>query len=114
MPGDFQLGITSHVMLDGKNVDAIEPMALATAFDRWRSGDELSVQSCDGMCLKLTTKRVVKMTQRMYDGDVLVFTVNGKPFVCTPEHLMPVSRDGTIEIVEASAVLETDKLMVRV
>jgi len=60
---------------------------------------------------KSDEKKVYKSTTREYDGKILVFyTKSGKILECTPEHLLPVNRNGTRLLIKANKVLDTDKL----
>jgi len=69
------------------------------------------VKSANYSMSKSDEKKVYKSTTREYDGKILVFyTKSGKILECTPEHLLPVNRNGTRLLIKANKVLDTDKL----
>jgi UDPglucose 6-dehydrogenase len=56
-------------------------------------------------------KKVFKATCRSYEGEILVFTTeSGQILECTPEHLLPVEREGKRTLLRADEVVRTDKL----
>lgn len=58
-------------------------------------------------------KKVHEATCRDYDGEILVFeTASGKVLECTPEHLLPIERNGKRILVKGDEVLETDKFYI--
>jgi len=69
------------------------------------------VKSANYSMSKSDEKKVYKSTTREYDGEILIFyTKSGKILECTPEHLLPVNRNGTRLLIRANKVLDTDKL----
>ena len=69
------------------------------------------VKSANYSMSKSDEKKVYKSTTREYNGEILVFyTKSGKILECTPEHLLPVNRNGTRLLIRANKVLDTDKL----
>lgn len=82
------------------------------ALKRWfDAGHRPCIRSIDGDCRRADYKRVLVVTERQYDGDLVVLETGAGVFSCTPEHLMPVLRGGTLAIVQAQDILETDELL---
>jgi UDPglucose 6-dehydrogenase len=61
-------------------------------------------------------KLVNQFHSRAYNGKVLAFTVSvegeERTVVCTPEHLLPVKRDGRLQILRACDIVDSDELFV--
>jgi UDPglucose 6-dehydrogenase len=69
------------------------------------------VDSVNYACRVQDQKKIDIVTCRDYAGQLIKFTTDdGDELLTTPEHLIPVSRNGTRIIVRAEEILETDKL----
>ena len=69
------------------------------------------VDSVNYACRVQDQKKIDIVTCRDYAGQLIRFTTDdGDELLTTPEHLIPVSRNGTRIIVRAEEILETDKL----
>jgi UDP-glucose 6-dehydrogenase len=68
------------------------------------------IQSTNGDCSNIEYKRVLKVVETPYKGELVVFDVNGEKLACTPDHLLPVERAGRVVTIRAEEVKITDKL----
>lgn len=69
------------------------------------------ILSCNGLGEGLEWKRIREVTSRMFDGDLIRFETEFGDFLCTPEHLMPVIRNGVLQIIRAEEVGGDDQLV---
>lgn len=106
-------------------------MTISELYTRFKSGEDHSVISftfADASELKGKTtsecsfpmqlahsfKRIIEVTKNPSPGKLLVFHFGDKTFTCTREHLMPIFRNGTYQIVEAQDVCAGDEFIVDV
>ena len=71
----------------------------------------IEAYSTDCKCRVVEYKKVAAVTSRRYTGDLINLEVGGSVFSCTPDHLMPVRRNGDLVVVRAVDILPTDRLM---
>jgi UDP-glucose 6-dehydrogenase len=115
IPGSNGADITDrdiHDVYEGK----VTIEELYELFHSMPPKDYFKIKSANPGCKSLTRggKRVSDVTRNDFEGELIVFDI-GRPgenilFKCTPEHLMPIKRDGQHLIVKAEDVLETDIL----
>lgn len=108
VPGpDGKLGARGHCVIEGSIVSTklgdipIENVSVNS-----------SLSSFDHNCNVPEFKTVKSLSKRRYEGEVITFSVGGNSVTVTPEHLIPVERNGAIIILEAQHVLLTDLLFV--
>jgi hypothetical protein len=97
---------TAKITLDSGAIITMDEL-----HERVSNGERLRIQSVmrDG---ETEVYRVVKSTtRRTVDEGILVFSTSCGNFRCTKEHLMPILRDGTLQIVRADEVLRTDEFL---
>ena len=74
------------------------------------------VTSSSRLLNEIDVKTVNETHSRLYDGEVLTFLVNVdgnmRKVTCTPCHILPVSREGKIILLQAKDILESDELFV--
>lgn len=69
------------------------------------------VESSNYTCTVKDEKKIDKVTRREYSGDILKFIDDDIVLLeCTPEHLVPVNRNGKRIIIKAKDIVRTDKL----
>ena len=69
------------------------------------------VNSVNYSCCTQEQKKIDIVTCREYSGELIKFTTDaGDELITTPEHLIPVSRNGSRLIIRADQIVETDKL----
>lgn len=56
----------------------------------------------------IDVKKILEVIQREYDGDLYEFDMESGTFTCTPDHLIPVVRDGISLLIPAKDVRLTD------
>jgi len=69
------------------------------------------IKSVTYSCDQLDQKKINKVTCREYSGDMLRFIDGGVELITTPDHLIPVIRNGKRIIVPAIEIVETDQLI---
>lgn len=80
-------------------------------YDSFNADQTFLVKSASYSMSKTDQKKVYEATSREYDDDILVFTTkSGKVLECTPEHLIPIQRDGSRMIVRADEITVDDML----
>lgn len=90
----------------GKTVDLV---TLKSLYD---AGIPLKIKATDPDCRIVEYKEVIEVTERPYIGELISLELDGKEFLCTPDHLMPVLRNGKIVVVRAEEITLTDMIMV--
>jgi nucleotide sugar dehydrogenase len=109
--GRYVRGFGGHCVIHGTQV---KQSSSDTPVQLIQPGSQ--VVSADHRLENNDTKIVREIHARSYDGPVIKFTVSidneERTVTCTPEHLLPVKRDGQIAIVQAQSVVETDELFV--
>lgn len=73
-------------------------------------GNDTRIYSTSHDLRLLNEKKIIDVTCSDFDGELFVFETDAGEFRCTPEHLMPILRDGKIEIVQAQNIKESDEL----
>ena len=69
------------------------------------------IESSNYSCTAKDKKKIDKVTRREYTGEILKFVLDDTVLLeCTPEHLVPVNRNGKQIIIKAKEIVETDKL----
>lgn len=73
---------------------------------------EYFIESFNSTLSKNEVKQIISCNKRIFTGEMYTFKINstGKEFTCTEDHLLPVFRDGKMQIVMAKEILQTDKL----
>jgi len=71
--------------------------------------EDFMIESCDARLEKIEYKKLLNVTKREINEEVLVFETENGDFTCTKEHLMPVFRDGKIILIQAKDIKETDR-----
>jgi excinuclease UvrABC helicase subunit UvrB len=84
--------------VNGKNVENLKAL------------DE--IDSCDALLTQNESKYVKSASMRKYNGMVYTFVVGDKRVTCTPEHILPVYRDGKIVLSRAEDITTSDELFV--
>lgn len=74
------------------------------------SSDVFKIESANHDISKQELKKVTNVTRREVNEELFVFDTENGEFVCTSEHLMPVSRDGKVIIIPAKEIKDTDML----
>jgi len=70
------------------------------------------IDSCDALLTQNESKYVKSTSMRKYSGVVYTFVVGDKRVTCTPEHILPVYRDGKIVLSRAEDITTSDELFV--
>lgn len=70
------------------------------------------IMSMDHLGENFELKDIKEFTKNDFDGDLIVIEHDNGEFKCTPEHLIPVNRNGNIEIVQAQNILITDDIYI--
>ena len=74
--------------------------------------DNIFIESCNYNMDKIEFKKVLNVTRRKINEELLCFELeNGKEFICTKCHLIPVVRNNEKILLEAQHVLSTDELV---
>jgi len=68
------------------------------------------IESINSDCSEKEEKLIKDVTKRKYKGKLYKFSVQDEEFICTEDHLIPVFRNGKMEIIRADKVKQTDKL----
>jgi 3-hydroxyisobutyrate dehydrogenase-like beta-hydroxyacid dehydrogenase len=96
-PGNFEARLESG-----------ERITLGELFERFHSGDDIQIESCDSQLERTEWKRVSKVTRRTTDEPLFRFTTSQGEIICTGEHWFPVFRDGRNVLVQAKEIKESD------
>ena len=97
---------TFEVLVDEK-MQTIEELYTSFNVDQTRL-----IESANYAITQKDQKKISNVTCRDYSGVMLKFIDNNEVLLeCTPEHLIPVIREGKRIIVRADAILETDSLI---
>lgn len=90
-----------------------EKVSIAEFYEKFEQEQTYLVKSAKYSMSGSDEKKVHEATCRDYDGEIIVFeTASGRVLECTPEHLLPVQRDGKRMLIKADEVLETDKFYI--
>lgn len=90
-----------------------EKIAISDFYNQFDQSQAYLVRSAKYSLSSADEKKVHTVTCREYSGEILVFeTDSGKVLECTPEHLLPIQRDGNRMLVKASEVSESDKFYI--
>lgn len=77
--------------------------------DQLKTGD--GILSLDADCNQLESKLVSDVKRREYQGELLVFETERGVFECTPDHLLPIIRQGTKRLIRAEEITTEDSLL---
>lgn len=69
-------------------------------------------QSTDYKLKENNTKRISNITCREINEELICIETNNGILKCTKDHLLPVSREGKIELIQACELLETDMVFI--
>lgn len=69
------------------------------------------IDSTTYACTTKDQKKIDRVTCRHYSGEMIKFILEDAELITTPEHLIPVIRNGQRIILPADQILETDKLI---
>ena len=82
---------------------------LRDLYDMFKNGDEINVHSYNEDVTKKDIKEVNEVTCNDFDGDLFKFTLeDGSILECTPNHLFPIKRNGSVELVKAKNITKSD------
>jgi hypothetical protein len=57
--------------------------------------------------------KMVSSVNKKEDVEEIEICVNGVKIICTPEHKIPVFRDGSVQIIKANDFLNSDLLLIK-
>jgi UDPglucose 6-dehydrogenase len=85
-------------------------IAIGDLYDTFTEDTTFLVESANYACSIKDEKKIAKVTKTNFDGEMLKFTTSAGELVVTPNHLLPINRNGKRLLVPASEVRDTDKL----
>ena len=85
-------------------------IAIGDLYDTFTEDTTFLVESANYACSIKDEKKIAKVTKTKFDGEMLKFTTSAGELVVTPNHLLPINRNGERLLVPASEVRDTDKL----
>ncbi len=84
--------------------------SLFDLYNKYENGELIEVISFDNNIESEETKIVKKVTKNQFEGCLYSFTMHdGSNIECTPEHIFPVLRNGTLVLSMAKDIVETDE-----
>jgi hypothetical protein len=90
------------------------PLSIETLFNLYQSGNSINVVSCDSSFQELDSKKVIKAVKNRYSGDMLSISFGDSMLRCTPDHLVPVERNGEFLLLRAEEISQGDNLFVNI
>ena len=94
---------------ENNNITYIEIKELYKLFAN--SSSTHFIDSFTSDLLNTNIKQIKDVTHRIYSGKMLTFTFsNGKTFKCTEDHLIPIKRNNTLQLVRAKEISEEDEV----
>lgn len=88
-------------------------MTIKDAYNLFDDSKTFKTLSCNYTITTPEIKEISKITKRKYSGKMIKLETDNGDFICTPEHLMPVKRNDTLQIIRAMDILETDEIFSR-
>ena len=85
-------------------------IAISKLHDIFTVNDTFLVESANYACSIKDEKKIAKVTKTKFNGEMLKFTTSSGELVVTPNHLLPINRNGKRLLIPASKVQDTDKL----
>jgi hypothetical protein len=80
-------------------------------YHRWKQNPKGNyVLGADHSCEYTESKEVLEVTSREFDGLLIKIITDNGEITVTPDHLIPICRDGDHIIVRADQILNTDEL----
>lgn len=85
-------------------------IAISKLHDIFTVNDTFLVESANYACSIKDEKKIAKVTKTKFNGEMIKFTTSSGELVVTPNHLLPINRNGKRLLIPASKVQDTDKL----
>lgn len=118
VPGpDGDMGYGGHCFPGNYTVTLSDntQITLEEAYNRFVSGQSISVVSFDEDVRNKEIKTVKEVTRNLNVDELIKFTLeNGKSFECTPEHIFPVKVNNTIVLKQAKDITEDDDFLITI
>lgn len=85
-------------------------ISLADAYTKFKNGELIEVISTNHNISEVETKIAKEITKNEYSGPLYKFTMeDGSVIECTESHLFPINRNGTLILIQAKDILDTDE-----
>ena len=87
-----------------------EKVMIGDLFHNFNQENTFIVDSSNYACTAKDEKKIAKVTETQFEGDMIEFDTDVGKITLTPNHLMPVEREGKRILVRADSILLSDKL----
>ena len=87
-----------------------EKVMIGDLFHNFNQENTFIVDSSNYACTAKDEKKIAKVTETQFEGDMIEFDTDAGKITLTPNHLMPVEREGKRILVRADSILLSDKL----
>jgi len=85
-------------------------ISIGELFNSFNDDDTFIVKSSNYACTAIDEKKILKVTETDFNGDLIEFETEEGKISMTPNHLMPINRSGHRMLVRADEILTTDFL----
>jgi len=87
-------------------------MTMKELYESFNNSENFIVESANESCESIDYKTIVKVTETPHNGDMIKIITDVGELIITPNHLVPIVRNGKISIIRADEIISSDELLV--
>jgi UDPglucose 6-dehydrogenase len=86
-------------------------MTMKELYESFNNSENFIVESANESCESIDYKTIVKVTETPHNGDMIKIITDVGELIITPNHLVPIVRNGKISIIRADEIISSDELL---
>lgn len=88
-----------------------QKITMKELYDQYNSSEKFIVKSANATCSEPDLKTISKVTKTPFDGEMIKISTDVGELTVTPNHLIPISRNGKNSIIRADQILISDEIL---